>query len=66
MLKLQVHLSTGNVLDMEYGEHAEDHFWTVNYTVTPDTPTGQLDYFVTAIASCIQKRNTAHLMLHHH
>ena len=46
--KLQVHLSTGEVLDMAYGEHAADHFWTISYTVTPETPTGQLDYYVTA------------------
>lgn len=46
--KLQVHLSTGEVLDMAYGEHAEDHFWVYAYPVTKDTPTGQLDYTVTA------------------
>lgn len=48
--KLQVHLSTGETLDMAYGPHAEDKFWTVNYTVTPETPTGQLSYHITAEA----------------
>lgn len=46
--KLQVHLSTGDVLDMAYGNHGEDNFWVVAYEVTEDTPTGALDYTVTA------------------
>lgn len=46
--KVQVHLSTGEVLDMTYGQHGEDNFWVVAYPVTEDTPTGTLDYTVTA------------------
>lgn len=54
--KLQVHLSTGEVLDMELGVHsppdAKDpaKFWTAAYPVTEDTPTGTLEYYVTAEA----------------
>lgn len=47
--KLQVHLSTGEVLDMTYGEHGDDKFWVVAYPVTAETPTGSLDYHVTAV-----------------
>lgn len=46
--KVQLHLSTGEVLDMAYGQHGDDMFWVVAYPVTADTPTGQLDYKVTA------------------
>ncbi|WP_144512062.1 hypothetical protein [Bacillus sp. FJAT-22090] len=46
--ELQVHLSTGEVLDMAYGEHGEDNFWVIAYPVTADTPTGSLDYYITA------------------
>lgn len=55
--KVQVHLSTGEVLDMNYGPHPsgenqakEDvpHFWTAAMPVTEDTPTGVLEYHVTA------------------
>lgn len=46
--KVQVHLSTGETLDMKYGKHGDDHFWVVAYPVTNDTPTGTLDYSVTA------------------
>lgn len=45
--KLQVHLSTGETLDMEYGPHDQDNFWVVAYPVTEDTPTGALDYYIT-------------------
>lgn len=48
--KLQVHLSTGETLDMEYGPHGDDNFWVVAYPVTEDTPTGTLEYHVTAEA----------------
>lgn len=53
--KLQVHLSTGEVLDMVYGEHPPGvenaaKFWTAAYPVTKDTPKGKLEYFVTAEA----------------
>ena len=51
--KLQVHLSTGEVLDMHLGSHPPDapnaeYFWSVRYDVTEDTPTGTLNYYVTA------------------
>jgi plastocyanin len=51
--KVQVHLSTGEVLDMHYGAHpaGEENapeFWTVSLPVTEDTPTGVLEYYVTA------------------
>jgi len=49
--KLQLHLSTGETFDMVYGEHpvgGKTTFWTVAYPVTKDTPTGALDYYVTA------------------
>ena len=46
--KLQVHLSTGDVLDMEYGPHGDDFFWVTKYTVTDSSPKGKLDYYVTA------------------
>lgn len=46
--KVQVHLSTGETLDMKYGKHGDDNFWVVAYPVTKDTPTGTLDYSVTA------------------
>lgn len=55
--KLQVHLSTGEVLDMELDVHsppdAKDpaKFWTAAYPVTEDTPTGTLEYYVTAVAA---------------
>lgn len=45
---LKVHLSTGEELEMAYGPHGNDHFWVVAYPVTEDTPTGQLEYHVTA------------------
>lgn len=45
---LKVHLSTGEVLDMKYGQHAEEFFWTIKYTITDETPKGQLDYHITA------------------
>ncbi|MGE7090680.1 hypothetical protein ACQKII_04325 [Lysinibacillus sp. NPDC048646] len=46
--KVQVHLSTGEKLDMTYGKHGDDNFWVVAYPVTEDTPTGTLGYTVTA------------------
>lgn len=51
--ELQVHLSTGEVLDMRYGPHpageeGAPEFWTASYPVTEDTPTGVLEYHVTA------------------
>ncbi|QAY66864.1 hypothetical protein [Paenibacillus protaetiae] len=51
--KLQLHLSTGEVLDMTLGEHppetpGAEKFWTVAYKITGDTPTGTLNYSVTA------------------
>lgn len=52
--KLQVHLSTGEVLDMHFASHPPDaekgapEFWSVAYQVTGDTPTGVLEYYVTA------------------
>lgn len=46
--KVQVHLSTGVVLDMTYGKHGDDNFWVVAYPVTEDTPTGTLGYTVKA------------------
>lgn len=51
--KVQVHLSTGEVLDMRFGPHPageEDapEFWTVSMPVTEETPTGVLEYHVTA------------------
>ena len=51
--KLQVRLATGEVLDMELGEHppgvpGADRFWTVAYHITEDTPLGLLRYTVTA------------------
>lgn len=46
--KVQVHLSTGEVLDMTYGKHGDDNFWVVAYPVTPETPTGTLGYTVKA------------------
>lgn len=46
--KVQVHLSTGEVLDMTYGKHGDDNFWVVAYPVTEDTPTGTLGYTVKA------------------
>ncbi|TVY09210.1 hypothetical protein [Paenibacillus cremeus] len=51
--KLQVHLSTGDVLDMHFGSHPPDQpngekFWTATYKVTDKTPKGTLNYFVTA------------------
>lgn len=45
---LKIELSTGEELDMEYGPHGNDHFWVIAYPVTEDTPTGQIDYTVTA------------------
>lgn len=57
--KLQVHLSTGDVLDMHYGAHPPDapnaeYFWTVRYDVTEDTPKGILNYKVTAETSTMK------------
>ncbi|MCM3571127.1 cupredoxin domain-containing protein [Neobacillus mesonae] len=49
--KLKLHLSTGEELDMKYGEHppgGDVKFWTVAYPVTEKTPTGTLEYYVTA------------------
>ncbi|MFC4809834.1 hypothetical protein [Paenibacillus sp. GCM10023250] len=51
--KLQVHLSTGEVLDMQLGQHPPDapngeRFWSANYKVTDATPKGTLNYYVTA------------------
>lgn len=51
--KVAVHLSTGEVLEMELGLHPPNQenaekFWTVAYEVTEDTPTGTLEYFVRA------------------
>lgn len=46
--KVQVHLSTGEVLDMTYGKHGDDNFWVVAYPVTSETPTGTLGYTVKA------------------
>jgi plastocyanin len=51
--KVQVHLSTGEVLDMRYGAHpagvdGAPEFWTVSLPVTEETPTGVLEYHVTA------------------
>lgn len=51
--KLQVHLSTGEVLDMHLGEHppgvpGAEKFWTAKYAVTDETPKGTLNYYVTA------------------
>ncbi|MFB9279476.1 hypothetical protein [Cohnella cellulosilytica] len=51
--KLQVHLSTGEVLDMQLGDHppevpGADRFWSAKYEVTEDTPKGTLNYRVTA------------------
>ncbi|SHG56296.1 cupredoxin domain-containing protein [Ornithinibacillus halophilus] len=51
--KVQVHLSTGDVLDMRYGPHPAGEegapsFWTVSLPVTEETPTGVLEYHVTA------------------
>ncbi|MBW7456406.1 hypothetical protein ACFOLF_37240 [Paenibacillus sepulcri] len=50
---LQVHLGTGEVLDMQLGQHPPDApvgemFWSVNYKVTDATPKGTLSYYVTA------------------
>ncbi len=51
--KLQVHLSTGEVLDMQLGQHPPgvpnaESFWSVRYDVTEATPLGTLNFFVTA------------------
>jgi plastocyanin len=51
--KVQVHLSTGQILDMRHGAHpagvdGAPEFWTVSLPVTEDTPTGVLEYYVTA------------------
>ncbi|NJD03856.1 MAG: hypothetical protein FIA99_14935 [Ruminiclostridium sp.] len=51
--KVTLHLGTGENLEMKLGLHpAKDpnapKFWTVGYTVTDKTPTGTLDYYVTA------------------
>lgn len=51
--EVKVHLSTGEVLDMRYGPHpagvdGAPEFWTTSYPVTEDTPTGVLEYHVTA------------------
>ncbi|MDW0109796.1 hypothetical protein [Sporosarcina aquimarina] len=52
--KVTVHLSTGEDLEMHHGKHPSGdtdpvpEFWTVAYKVTDDTPTGILNYSVTA------------------
>lgn len=46
--KVQIQLSTGEVLDAVYGEHGDDNFWVAAYEVTADTPTGTLEYQVMA------------------
>jgi hypothetical protein len=51
--KLQVHLSTGEVIDMHLGSHPPgapngEKYWTAKYEVTDQTPKGILDYYVTA------------------
>ncbi|NBD24950.1 hypothetical protein [Paenibacillus glycinis] len=51
--KLQVHLATGEVLDMQLGLHPPDapggeKFWTANYKVTDKTPKGTLGYYISA------------------
>lgn len=51
--KLQIHLSTGEVLDMQLGDHPPgapnaEKFWSVRYEVTDKTPKGTLNYYVTA------------------
>lgn len=52
--KLQVYLSTSEELDMYKGPHPSGdtdpvpEFWTGAYEVTEDTPTGILNYSVTA------------------
>ncbi|GER73607.1 hypothetical protein BpPP18_16740 [Weizmannia acidilactici] len=51
--KLQVHLSTGKVLEMKLDRNPPTDksglmFWTAAYPVTQDTPTGILNYYVTA------------------
>ncbi|WP_040286278.1 hypothetical protein [Sporosarcina koreensis] len=52
--KLTVHLSTGEDLEMHHAAHPSGdtdpvpEFWTVAYQVTDDTPTGVLNYSVTA------------------
>jgi hypothetical protein len=51
--KLQLHLSTGELLDMKIDHHpstdkSAPEFWTAAYKVTNDTPAGTLNYYVTA------------------
>ncbi|RED66334.1 hypothetical protein [Cohnella lupini] len=51
--KLQVHLATGEVLDMQLGQHPPElpggeKFWSANYKVTDKTPKGTLGYYITA------------------
>ncbi|REB11615.1 hypothetical protein DVB69_00270 [Sporosarcina sp. BI001-red] len=52
--KMTVHLSTGEDLEMHHAQHPSGdtdpvpEFWTVMYKVTDDTPTGILNYSVTA------------------
>lgn len=51
--EVNVHLSTGEVLEMRYGPHpageeGAPEFWTTSIPVTEDTPTGVLEYYVTA------------------
>ena len=49
--ELTVKLSTGEELEMEYGPHSDDEdgsFWTAAYPITEETPTGTLEYSVTA------------------
>ncbi|NBD25515.1 hypothetical protein [Paenibacillus glycinis] len=50
---MQVHLATGEVLDMQLGLHppgvpGAEKFWTAKYKVTDKTPKGTLGYYVTA------------------
>ena len=48
---MKVHLSNGDVLDMKYGAHpagSDVYFWTAAYSITDQTPTGTLNYYVTA------------------
>lgn len=56
---LQVHLSTGDVLDMHLDNHSPDEanpelFWTAVYNVTDETPKGTLNYYVTAESGALK------------
>jgi hypothetical protein len=52
--KVEVHLSDGQVLEMDYGPHpgpprpARDRYWTVPWVVPEDYPTGTFSYTVVA------------------